>query len=35
MITTTQANNILKLFFAQTTSISGTGKCYLGFTTND
>lgn len=30
MITTTQANNILKLFFAQTTSISGTGKCYLG-----
>lgn len=33
MITTTNANNILKLFFAQISEIKGTGKCYLGLST--
>lgn len=33
MITTTNANNILKFFFGQQNSIVGTGKCYLGLST--
>lgn len=33
MITTTNANNILKLFFGQSTSMNSTGKCFLGLST--
>lgn len=33
MITTTNANNILRLYFGQATAITGSGKCYLGLST--
>lgn len=35
MITTSNANAILELYFAQRKAIQGTGKCYLGLSTQD